>query len=46
MFGSKLVLKAAKKGKAKYGWKGFVAAGLLALLGKRYAKKKLGKRVA
>lgn len=46
MLGPNLVVKAAKKGKQKYGWKGLVVAGLLALLGKRYAKQKLGKRVA
>ncbi|MFC6955071.1 hypothetical protein [Halorubellus litoreus] len=46
MFGSKLVRKAAKKGKDKYGWKGLVAAGVLAFVGKRFAKKKLKRKVA
>ncbi len=46
MFGSKLVRKAAKKGKDKYGWKGLVAAGVLAFVGKRVVKKKLKRKVA
>jgi hypothetical protein len=45
MFGSNLVVKAAKKGKQKYGWKGLVAAGALAFVGRRFAKKKLKRRV-
>jgi len=40
------MLKGAKKVKAKYGWKGLIVAGALAFFGRRYAKKKLGKRAA
>jgi hypothetical protein len=41
MFGTSLVVKAAKKGKRKFGWKGFVAAGALAFFGQRAVKKRL-----
>ena len=41
MLGTSLVVKAAKKGKQKFGRKGFVAAGTLAFLGQRAVKKRL-----
>jgi len=41
MLGTSLILKAAKKGKQKFGWKGFVAAGALAFFGQRALKKRL-----
>jgi hypothetical protein len=41
MLGTSLILKAAKKRKQKFGWKGFVAAGALAFFGQRALKKRL-----
>jgi len=41
-----MIVQAARKGKQKYGWKGFVAAGALAFLGQRAVKKRLKRRGA
>lgn len=44
MLGTTLIVKAAKKGKQKFGWKGFVVAGGLAFLAQRALKKRLKAR--
>jgi len=46
MLGTSMIVQAARKGKQKYGWKGFVAAGALAFLGQRAVKKRLKRRGA